>query len=146
MLHAIIKRPGLLVDDHDAAALLGLDSTSFDALVPKLLEAGLGYTGVFSDGWRRWWASRIEDWGEGMLGSSLMDLTAKQRAEALSAGVNPTLAPARSPWNDSPDEFVSFACCCCRRATELRHSMAIFRSKGTSLCYAAARLLGLYSN
>lgn len=129
VLHAIIKRPGLLVDDHDAAALLGLDGTGFEAVVPMLLEGGLGYTGVFGDGWRRWWASRIEDWGEGVLGSPLLDLTAQQRAEALSGSVNQTLAPARSPWTGSPNEFVSFACCCCRRPTELRHSLAIFEAR-----------------
>jgi hypothetical protein len=53
VLHAIIRRPGPLVDDHDAAALLGVDHASFEALVPLLTEAGLRDAGFFSDGWRR---------------------------------------------------------------------------------------------
>lgn len=129
VLHAIIRRPGPLVDDHDAAALLGVEVASFEALVPALTEAGFRYAGLFAKGWQRWWASGVEEWGEALLGGPLLDLTAQQRAEALSARTDIALQPARSPWNDSPDEYVSFACCCCRRPTELRHSLAVFEAK-----------------
>ncbi|ANK12122.1 hypothetical protein A9D12_03290 [Erythrobacter neustonensis] len=129
VLNAIIKRPGLLLDDADAASLLGLKIDSFFKLVPALTADDLLYTGIFSEGWRRWWANRLEEWGENITGKPLLDLTAQQRAEALSVRFGEALEPAASPWNHSSDEYVGFACCSCRRPTELRHSLAVFESR-----------------
>lgn len=129
ILYNIIKRPGLLLDDADAAALLGIEVSSLDAIVPTLVDSGILYDGIFADGWRRWWPNRLEDWGEAALGSPLLDLTAQERSDALAARFDLTLVAAPSPWTGRCDEYVAFACCCCRRPTELRHSLAVFEAK-----------------
>lgn len=129
VLHNIIKRPGLLLNDHDAAALLGIEVASLDSLIQILVENRIVYTGIFADGWRRWWPNRLEDWGESLLGSPLLDLTAQERADALADRLGVRLAAAPSPWTRRHDEYVAFACCCCGRPTELRHSLAVFEPK-----------------
>lgn len=129
VLRNIIERPGLLLNDADAAAALGIEVASFEQLVPHLAEIGLDYRGIFSDGWPRWWAGRIEDWGAGIVGTSLFSLTAQQRAERFSAHFGISLQPAPSPWNGSLTEVISFACASCNRPTELRRSLAAFEAK-----------------
>lgn len=129
ILRNLIERPGLLLDDNDAAALLGIEQAGFAELAPRLIEAGLIYAGIFSEGWRRWWANRVEDWAETLLEGALLDLTAKERAEGLSAKLEIDVRPALSPWNESPNEYISFACASCRRPTELRHSLAAFEAR-----------------
>lgn len=126
VLRNIIERAGPLIDDADAAALLGIDLTSFNKIVGAFAEQNLVYRGVFSDGWRRWWAHRLEAWAAEVIGCSLLSLTANERAAAVSSALAEPLDPARSPWNGSGDEYISFACLSCRRPAEMRHSLAAF--------------------
>lgn len=129
VLRNVIERPGLLLDDYDAAASLGVDAATFAPLANHLIEAGVMYTGIFSEGWRRWWSNRIEDWGEQLLERTLLDMTARERTDGLTAKLGIAVSPAMSPWNETPDEYISFACASCRRPTELRHSLAAFEPR-----------------
>lgn len=129
ILRNFIERAGLLIDDDDAAALLGLDSKSFANVTKILVASAIDYRGIYSDGWQRWWKHRLEEWGVSQLDNSLLSLTAAERAVALSHCTGRDLKPAASPWNDSTDEYIGFACVSCRRPTELRHSLAAFDPK-----------------
>lgn len=126
VLRHFIERPGLLIDDADAAALLGLTAVSFEQIAGALSAANLQYRGVFARGWRRWWTQRLEAWGEGAIGQALLSMTSSERAAAFSRHFGQQLAPAKSPWNGSEDEYSAFACASCRRPTEMRHSLAAF--------------------
>lgn len=129
ILRNIIERPGLLLNNADAAAALGIEVPSFEQLIAQLVDIGLDYRGIFSGGWQRWWANRIEDWGAGVVGTSLFGLNAQERAERFSAFFGVALQPAPSPWNGSLTEAISFACASCNRPTELRRSLAAFEAK-----------------
>lgn len=129
VLRTFIERPGLLIDDREAAARLGLDEVSFEKLVGRLVDADLAYRGIFSSGWRRWWSHRLEAFAEGLIGQDPITLTSAQRAEALSTATGVDLKSAKSTWNGSDQEYVVFACACCRRPTEMRHSLAAFDVK-----------------
>lgn len=129
VLRNFIERSGLLIDDADGAAVLGLDPASFATMTAILVEAGLDYRGLFSGGWRRWWTHRVEEWAESRLGQPLLSMNASERAEHLSRSLNISLQPAHSPWNESVTEYIGFACASCRRPTEMRHSLAAFDPK-----------------
>ncbi|MNS65433.1 hypothetical protein D3C72_985980 [compost metagenome] len=129
VLRSFIERPGLLIDDNDAAARLGLNPNSFEAVVDLLVGEGLLYGGIFSSGWRRWWSHRLEAFAARLIGAPLLSLTATERAGRFREILNLDVRPAVSPWNDSDQEYVAFACASCRRPTEMRHSLAAFDPK-----------------
>lgn len=126
VLRNIVERAGPLIDDADASALLGIDAASFDKIAGTLTEQNLAYRGLFSDGWQRWWAHRLDAWAADAIGSSLLSLTATERAAAISDALKTPLNPALSPWNGSGNEYIAFACRSCRRPAEMRHSLAAF--------------------
>lgn len=126
LLKQLFNKPGLLLDDADAAARLGITPPSFEAVRPKLVEAGLAYSGQLADGWPRWWAHRIEAWLEEKLGVRPITTTALERAIRLSAALDHALEAARSPWTERDNEKISFACASCRRGAEVRHSVSAF--------------------
>lgn len=132
VLRTIIERPGLLIGDDDAAARLGIHVDDFEKLVDLLLAEQLGYQGIFSSGWRRWWTHRLEEFAERALQGRPLSLTALERAARLSELTGLQLRPAPSPWDKSTEEYISFACASCHRPTELRHSLAAFDPKAPS--------------
>ncbi|GAA4219037.1 hypothetical protein GCM10022253_20490 [Sphingomonas endophytica] len=126
LLKQLFNKPGLLLDDADTAARLGITQPSFEAVRPKLFEAGLAYSGQLAEGWPRWWAHRVEAWLEEKLGTRPITTTALERAKRLGTALELSLEPARSPWTRSDDEKISFACASCRRGAEVRHSVSAF--------------------
>lgn len=129
ILRSFIDRPGLLVDDANAAALCGVDPASFTPVADLLVKYGANYTGIYAAGWRRWWTNRVEAWGESVTGQSLLSMTADKRAQHISRVLGQPVAAARSPWNERDNEFIAFACAACHRPAELRHSLAAFDPK-----------------
>ena len=125
-LKQLFNKPGLLLDEADTAARLGITQLSFEAVRPKLSELGLDYSGQLAEGWPRWWAHRIEAWLEEKLGARPITKTAIERATRLGIALDLMLEPARSPWTGDPDEKISFACASCRRGAEVRHSVSAF--------------------
>lgn len=126
VLKALIDQPGLLVDDADAAARLGIDKSSFERLVANPQMQPIRYAGLFGEGWRRWWLDILLDWAEGILGVRPISLRNVDRAEKLSAALDLPLNPVPSPWTGRPDEAAALACASCREATEIRHSVAAY--------------------
>ncbi len=129
LLRTVILQPGLLGDDADAAAILGVAPSCMEALAPELKEARLAYEGLLSGGWRRWWSHRLEAWAEEAYGARPTSLPASERVARLQKRTAVTLAPALSPWNHSPDELVALACGSCRRPVEMRHTVAAFEPR-----------------
>lgn len=126
VLKQIIDKPGLLFDKDDAAARLGVTRESFDSLVTALEEAGVAYRGLFSEGWPRWWSGRLIDWAEKLFGARPSSLSARKRCAALTEALGMDLKPACSTWNGSDEELILFACQCCRKGSEVRHSLSVF--------------------
>ena len=126
ILKTLIDQPGLLVDDADAAARLGIDRLSFERLSAHSQMQPVRYAGLFGEGWRRWWLDTLLDWAEGLLGVRPISLRNADRAEKISAALDLPLNPALSPWTDKPDEAAALACVSCREATEICHSVAAY--------------------
>lgn len=126
ILKAMVDQPGLLVDDADAAARLGIDGPSFERVAAHAQLQPIRYSGPFSDGWQRWWLDALLRWAEGVLGVRPISLRNVDRAEKLSAALGLNLEPAMSPWTGKPDEAAALACASCRRGTEIRHSVAAY--------------------
>lgn len=126
ILFSLIDRPGPLLTTEYACAFLGIEPGDGKTVTKVMRDAGIGYEGVFGDAWPRWWAHRLETWARDIFKRRATGLPAADRARILSESVGKEFEPARSPWNDSPNELISFACASCRRGTELRHSVAAF--------------------
>lgn len=137
LLRQLLNKPGLLLDDDDTAARLGITLQSFEAVREKLSGIGLAYSGQLAAGWPRWWAHRLEDWLTGALGTRPITMTALERANQLGTVLEIPLDAATSPWTGGDDEKISFACASCRRGAEVRHSVTAF--EGTVPRYRIAR-------
>jgi hypothetical protein len=126
ILFNLIDRPGPLLTTEYACAYLGVNPGDGQTVTGVMRDAGIAYDGVFGDAWPRWWAHRLETWAQGIFKRRATGLPASDRARILSESTGKAFEPARSPWNESPDELISFACASCRRGAELRHSVAAF--------------------
>lgn len=128
LLRQMIGRAGPLLAEKDIAAHLGLapDAEQLTQVLEFLCAEGMGYDGVFSDGWIRVWRHRMDDWSTGVLGAPLSSFTGRERAEKLSECTGLKLTPAVSTWTGTSDELFSFACTVCENPTERRNSVALY--------------------
>lgn len=126
LLNKIIDRPGILMDEHDVCAHLGMAKGTLNTLSGPLNDAGLFYTGLFSDAWPRWWSHRVEAWATSLFGRRATGLPAEERARILSERFDVKVSPASSPWNEETTELIAVACAACRRGTEVRHAVSVF--------------------
>jgi hypothetical protein len=63
IIYELIEKQGLLIDEQILAARLGIDIiTSQDWEKVKESLSSAKYTGVFSEGWQRWWMPLAEIW------------------------------------------------------------------------------------
>lgn len=99
ILEYLIKRDGLVVGEFTLAARLGVDVSLSDQSWVHIRDDVLGgaeYSGPFSDGWRRWWWFRVEDWwasiSEGR--SDLRKLTAVERTDRINSILGANLVAA----------------------------------------------------
>ena len=60
ILKNILRREGILLSRYEIAARLGAMPDSLDTVVFDRLE-GFKYSGVFSEGWERWWANSFDE-------------------------------------------------------------------------------------
>lgn len=97
LIRELIEHSGPLIDEATLAARLGVDmssspgwATMIDALQPA------EYHGPFHEGWRRWWAKKVEYWWEGLEGcpGRLRSLTARERIEFLKCRITDHVIPA----------------------------------------------------
>lgn len=125
-LNHLLGRPGLLSDIGDACARLGVSKDDEESISKLLQEHGLAYSGLFHEGWPRFWTHRLDDFSRGIFGGKASGIPSGERAAKLSAEFGMDLAPAISTWTGKDDELIAFACACCGKGTELRHSVGVF--------------------
>lgn len=128
VLSQLIDRPGPLIDLAEACAHLGVDQVSGSKVAEILKVANADYRGLFSDAWPRWWTHRVEGFAQDFFGARATGLPASTRTALLRERFGVDLQPAISPWTNSADELIAFACACCRRGTEMKHSVSVFEA------------------
>jgi hypothetical protein len=125
ILKNILRREGVLISSYEVAARLGADPESLDETILSALN-NCKYTGIFSEGWERWWSHLFEDFLTDNVGFRPYSMTSKDRIEKLNCKIGSTLKPAVSRWNGLADEKAVFACTLCRQPTELKHSLSVY--------------------
>lgn len=82
--------PGILIKETLLAARLGIDVSKSKEAWPQLLEILIDtrYTGVFSDGWARWWSDLILARFKEITGKRLAQINAEERVALLSEKLN----------------------------------------------------------
>jgi hypothetical protein len=128
ILRYVIDRQGLLLDQYNVLAELGVAPTSknITELLGILQKDKVLYTGGFSEGWTRWWRHRLENWSDQLCEDVLGNLTAKERVSCLNKKFGLKLSPAKSRWENHTDALVWIACDSCHQPTELQHSVAAY--------------------
>lgn len=125
-LKGLILRTGPLLSDHDIAARMGVATKDLSVIVEALDAEGARYAGILGSAWPRWWAYKVDSWCEAIFKRRYSALPAAVRAKALSERFGQEFSPAVSPWNNKDDELLAVACACCKRPTEIRHSLTVF--------------------
>jgi len=120
ILRYVINRQGLLLDKDNLLARLGVAKTGkdVDVILDMLKRDKVLYTGIFSEGWTRWWWHRLQDWGDDLCDEPLGNLTAKERVSCLNNKLGLELSPAKSRWQNDTDALIAFACASCHQPTE----------------------------
>jgi len=128
ILRYVINRTGLLLDKDNLLARLGVANTGsdVDAILDILKTEQVLYTGIFSEGWTRWWWHRLQDWGDELCGESLGNMTAKERVSCLNHKLGLKLSPAKSRWQNGTEAFFGFACASCHQPTERAFSVQAY--------------------
>lgn len=76
-----------LINERILAARLGVDLEKTPSEVWKKLSVsileGVRYTGLFSEGWKRWWADGLVEWFSNISGEKLAFINAEKRVEIL---------------------------------------------------------------
>ena len=126
LFHQFISKSGLLIDIDHACAWLGVNRTQGKAVVEALTNREADYRGVFSAGWPRFWAHRVDEAARDWFGARATGIASGKRAGLLSEKLGRDMEPAASPWTKKTDELIALPCACCRSGTELRHSVGVF--------------------
>lgn len=125
-LNQLLGRSGPLLAVDDVCARLGVSQNEAETVSDVLQKGGLAYRGLFSRGWPRFWAHRLDDFSRRIFGGRATGIPSGERAKKLSEALGIELVPAKSPWTGKTDELIAFACSCCREGTEMRHSVGVF--------------------
>jgi hypothetical protein len=97
LLRSVVVPTGPLIDREHLAARLGIEIESSPGWpdLTQVLTEYAGYTGVFSEGWLRWWNWKLERWWHGTTGASPLGMiTATERIDLLRDALHLDLAPA----------------------------------------------------
>ena len=123
-------RTGLLIDDNELLARFGVALGFTEQAAKVLTDQGVEpYKGLFASESRRWWAHQVDAVLDGIFGKRATGLTSAKRTEILNQKFEYGFAAAESPWvigEGSTNELIAFACSCCGRGTELRHSLSVY--------------------
>jgi hypothetical protein len=128
ILHYVIGRQGILLDKENVLAQCGVakESKDIDTLFEVLKQNKVIYSGVFSEGWPRWWQHRLWDWEKQVCDESLGNLTARERVACLNEKLGLNLSPAKSRWQEHTDALFAYACDSCLQPTEDQYSVAAY--------------------
>jgi len=93
IINEIFHHSGILVKENVLAARLGVDidasGNAWKEVLARLSDIGAVYSGVLSDGWKRYWADVINDFFEKVSDGELLPiLTAKERVDILETKLN----------------------------------------------------------
>lgn len=99
IINNLFHHPGTLIKERTLAARLGIDidkSKDWNVLKEDIF-AETSYSGLFSDGWKRWWSDKVIDrFMEFSKGQHPVSLNAEQRVEIIMAMTElKDLVPAR---------------------------------------------------
>ena len=124
----VIERPGILLDNDNLLAYLGVAKAGkdVDKLLDILREEKVVYSGVFSEGWTRWWRHRLERWDKNLFDEPLGNMRAKERVSSLNQKLDLALSPAQSRWQGHTSGLFAFACASCHQPTEEDFSVAVY--------------------
>jgi len=89
ILKDLIYAKGILINEKYLASRLGIDkdnSEDWNRVKEKFLKAK--YTGVFSDGWDRWWMYQVDDIFEAISDTYLSYFDAKEKVKILKEKLN----------------------------------------------------------
>jgi hypothetical protein len=108
--------------------MMGVAKTSPDIepLLARLKKDKVIYSGVFSEGWTRWWQHRLWDWEKQVCNEALGNLTAQERVACLNEKLGFNLSPAISRWQNHTDALFAYACDSCHQPTEDQYSVAAY--------------------
>jgi hypothetical protein len=128
ILRYIIEKQGVLLDDDNLLAQCGVakEGEDVDRLFEVLKKAKVIYSGVFSEGWRRWWRHRLADWEKQVCEEYLGNLTAQERVACLNEQLGLNLSPAKSRWQEHTDALFAYACDSCHQPTEDQYSVLAY--------------------
>jgi len=128
ILRYVIGRQGILLDKDNVLARLGVAKAGkdIDTLFARLKKDKVIYSGVFSEGWMRWWQHRLWDWEKQFCDESLGNLAARERVECLNEKLGLNLSPAKSRWQEHTDALFAYACDSCHQPTEDQYSVAAY--------------------
>jgi hypothetical protein len=125
ILKNVIFRTGVLLDTNEILAKFGISPTSND--IPEfkniLFENQVNYKGIFSEGWERWWAFKLEEFGQSLCGDVLGKFTAEQRCACINGEKGINLTPAVSRWTNRTSAYFAVACTSCHSPTEFDFSV-----------------------
>lgn len=109
VIKEFFHHPGLLLKETLVAARLGIDIVNSGDRWIELREKHLSdikYSGVFSDGWNRWWADLLAQRFKDLTGKRLSVLNADERVALLSEKTGITdLVPATPITRNSSNKF-----------------------------------------
>lgn len=128
ILRYVIERQGILLDKDNVLAQLGVAKASNDIkpLLARLKKDKVIYSGVFSEGWTRWWQHRLWDWEKQVCEEALGNLTARERVACLNEKLGLNLSPAESRWQEHTDALFAYACDSCHQPTEDQYSVVAY--------------------
>ncbi|MFK5971537.1 MAG: hypothetical protein QM487_15660 [Candidatus Marithrix sp.] len=143
ILRHVIERQGILLDKDNILAQLGVAKTGNDIepLFTRLEKDKVIYSGVFSEGWIRWWQHRLWDWEKQFCDELLGNLTAQERVTCLNDKLGLKLSPAVSRWQKHTDALFSYACDSCHQPTEEQYSVIAYDplpytyTRGKRICW-----------
>ncbi len=120
-----------MLDEDNLIAHLGIhpddkESGRFKELIKIIAENDIGYSGIFGNGFQRWWGNRLKVFFEDRCSAILGEMTAAERVEKISECIGLKFKPAVSRWTNSSDTYVSFACSSCKNPTEVEYSVSTY--------------------
>ncbi len=94
VLNELIINQGILIDEQILAVRLGIDKEKskdgWSGVLKSLDDFRAKYTGVFHEGWQRWWMPLVLKWWKEEIGNNsyLQFLSATQRVNIISSKLN----------------------------------------------------------
>ena len=131
LLNRLLKYPGLLIDENYAAAVLGIDLSSFLGVEIQKAISDYRYHGPFGEWQRRWWHYPLDDWLNTLdRDSDRMDNESAERATKIARVVNvqeTDILPAECSWCEGHE--VIRICIVCQKPVDPMHALGVVEDR-----------------